>query len=104
MAERSTKTRHLGRGLEALLGPISPSDSPGSSGPESSLIDPNLLNDNKLNASFEIPITAISPNPHQVRKVFDEEKLGELAASIQANGIIQPVVAASNCADCLSNR
>jgi len=92
MAERSTKTRHLGRGLEALLGPISAPGPSESSAPESGLIDPNLLDENKLNASSEIPITAISPNPHQVRKVFDEAKLAELAASIQANGIVQPVV------------
>jgi ParB family chromosome partitioning protein len=92
MAERSAKTRHLGRGLEALLGPISSPGSSESSASESGLIDPNLLNDNKFHSSLEIPLTAISPNPHQVRKVFDEEKLDELAASIQANGLIQPVV------------
>jgi len=34
----------------------------------------------------------ISPNPHQARKVFDDEKLNELAESIRANGIVQPIV------------
>jgi ParB family transcriptional regulator, chromosome partitioning protein len=92
MAEKSTKTRHLGRGLEALLGPISSPDPTERSASKGDVPDTNLLSDNRLNASFEIPITAISPNPHQVRKVFDEGKLDELASSIRANGIVQPVV------------
>lgn len=39
----------------------------------------------------EIPVDAISPNPEQPRRVFDEESLGELAASIRELGIIQPL-------------
>ena len=40
----------------------------------------------------EIPIELIHPNPNQPRKVFDEEKLMELAASIKEVGLIQPLV------------
>ena len=34
----------------------------------------------------------VHPNPDQPRKHFDEEKLGELAASIKAHGLLQPIV------------
>ncbi|MCZ7674429.1 MAG: ParB N-terminal domain-containing protein [Chloroflexi bacterium] len=38
-----------------------------------------------------LPIHDIQPNPHQPRtNVLDEEKLAELAASIEKHGLIQP--------------
>lgn len=40
----------------------------------------------------EIPVERIRPNPRQPREVFDEEALAELAASIAAIGLLQPVV------------
>jgi ParB family chromosome partitioning protein len=40
----------------------------------------------------EIPVAAVTPNPRQPRQVFDEETLEELAASIRAVGLLQPVV------------
>lgn len=40
----------------------------------------------------EIAVGAISPNPRQPRQAFDEETLAELAASIKAVGLLQPVV------------
>ena len=39
-----------------------------------------------------IPLQHISPSPFQHRKYFDEDKLKELAASIQREGLIQPIV------------
>ena len=39
-----------------------------------------------------IPIALIDPNPVQPRTVFQAERLQELADSIKANGIIQPLV------------
>src|SRR5262249_17894683 len=39
-----------------------------------------------------LPIDEIKPNPMQPRTIFQPEKLEELAASIRANGIIQPLV------------
>jgi len=39
-----------------------------------------------------VPTAAVEPNPHQPRKVFDEEELAELAESIRAFGLLQPVV------------
>lgn len=40
----------------------------------------------------EIPIATLHANPHQPRTHFDEGALDELAASIQANGILQPIL------------
>jgi ParB family chromosome partitioning protein len=39
-----------------------------------------------------LPIDSITPNPVQPRTVFKPERLEELAASIRANGIIQPLI------------
>jgi ParB family chromosome partitioning protein len=40
----------------------------------------------------EVAVDAISPNPRQPRRAFDEEALDELAASIAEVGLLQPVV------------
>lgn len=42
--------------------------------------------------SSEIPIDLIEPSPLQPRSVFDEAKLNELARSISANGVVQPLL------------
>jgi len=42
-----------------------------------------------------IPISQIEPNPLQPRNDFDPSRLQELANSIQANGIIQPLIVRS---------
>jgi ParB family transcriptional regulator, chromosome partitioning protein len=41
---------------------------------------------------IEIPLDAISVNPYQPRRNFDEKKLDELAQSIREQGIIQPII------------
>jgi ParB family transcriptional regulator, chromosome partitioning protein len=40
----------------------------------------------------EVPVGAITPNPRQPRRTFDEDALEELAASITEVGLLQPVV------------
>ncbi|MBW1241409.1 MAG: ParB/RepB/Spo0J family partition protein [Spiroplasma poulsonii] len=40
----------------------------------------------------EIMLTEIFPNPHQPRKTFNDEELAELAQSIKAYGLIQPII------------
>ena len=62
----------LGRGLDALI--------------PSSKDDRGVL---------EIAIDRIERNPDQPRTTFDEEQLGELAASIAVHGVIQPLVVRS---------
>ena len=44
----------------------------------------------------KLPIDSIQPNPVQPRMIFQSERLEELAASIRANGIIQPLIVRSN--------
>lgn len=39
-----------------------------------------------------VPISAVKPNPRQPRHSFDEAALAELAESIKANGVIQPII------------
>ena len=41
---------------------------------------------------MEIPVAAIEPNPHQPRKAIDPAALAELAESIRAEGLLQPIV------------
>jgi ParB family chromosome partitioning protein len=75
----------LGKGLESLLGPkpaavsISASAAPPA---------PAELTGKPL----EIPVDRIERNPFQTRSAFDEEKLKELAGSIAASGVVQPIV------------
>jgi ParB family chromosome partitioning protein len=69
-----TETKRLGRGLEALLGPISRDEAAASGGLR------------------ELSVSAIGPNPYQPRREFDESQLKELADSIEASGLLQPVV------------
>ena len=40
----------------------------------------------------KIAVQDIRTNPFQPRKVFDQEKLEELAQSIKENGLIQPII------------
>jgi ParB family chromosome partitioning protein len=68
--------RVLGKGLNALLPtrpPITPVEAP-------------------LEIANDIGIDQIDPNPLQPRRLFQQERLAELAQSIVANGIIQPLV------------
>jgi ParB family chromosome partitioning protein len=46
----------------------------------------------KGEAVLDLVISEISANPHQPRKHFDQEKLEELASSIQQYGVVQPIV------------
>jgi ParB family chromosome partitioning protein len=71
----SAKRPGLGKGLDALI----------PTHPEGEILS-------EFGGVLEVPLALIDTNPHQPRKGFDEEKLQELAASIQEHGIIQPLV------------
>jgi ParB family chromosome partitioning protein len=72
------KRRALGRGLESLLpqrpAPVTPAV-PDTSG-----------------KPLEIPLDRIERNPYQTRSHFNEAQLDELAQSIAASGVVQPIV------------
>jgi ParB family chromosome partitioning protein len=91
--ENKEKRKHLGRGLEAIFGPIIFSNSETEqllSAPATSL---NFPPDKELQSSLlEISIDAISPNPYQARTVWNEQELKELSESIKANGVLQPII------------
>lgn len=46
---------------------------------------------NPTNIIRNIPLDQVYPDPNQPRKLFDQAGLDELAASIKANGLIQPI-------------
>src|SRR5258708_14899069 len=73
--------RALGKGLTALLPPrpLVVAGSPTQSAPTA-------------HTPTSIRIDEIDPNPVQPRRVFDPERMQELANSILSNGIIQPIV------------
>ncbi len=51
---------------------------------------------NSAEKILELPLDDLVPNPHQPRKTLDPVKVSELAASIKAEGLLQPIVARSN--------
>ena len=78
------KRRALGKGLESLL-PARPTVNIAASAAEPG---PALGEGRPLEVSLEL----IDRNPFQTRTNFDEGKLSELAASITASGVVQPLV------------
>lgn len=50
------------------------------------------MNEKPAGKVVEVDIDRIYPNPNQPRRKFTEEDLKELAASIKANGLIQPII------------
>ena len=50
-----------------------------------------LMKQKIINKVMLIPEDKIVPNPYQPRKIFDEEKLEQLAASISQYGLLQPI-------------
>lgn len=45
----------------------------------------------RVNIVLHVPVENIRPNPHQPRKEFNEDRLEELADSIDNHGLIQPI-------------
>jgi ParB family transcriptional regulator, chromosome partitioning protein len=74
MAEEGTRSR-LGRGLAALIGDV---------GEESKIERPR--------GQRRLPIGALRPNARNPRRMFSDNELDELAASLRERGIIQPII------------
>jgi ParB family transcriptional regulator, chromosome partitioning protein len=70
------KRRALGKGLDSLLPRAQAAPAP----------------ETEAGRPREIPLDQIDQNPHQTRSKINEAQLAELAASIAANGVVQPVL------------
>ncbi|MCF7797731.1 MAG: ParB/RepB/Spo0J family partition protein [Lentisphaeria bacterium] len=70
--------KRLGQGLQAIIQSYQSPDED---------VDAGALS----NSVTRIPIDAIIPNPFQPRQDFDAEALEELAASLEAKGLVQPI-------------
>jgi len=91
--KKREKPKHLGRGLASLLGPITLSAVEANEVLSNPAITANFPPDKELRDSLkEISIDAISPNPYQPRTVWDQQELADLAESIKANGVVQPII------------
>ncbi len=78
-----TKKRGLGRGLDALLGGLRDDDTE----PEGLAAD-----EGPRGSLTSLPLDLIRRGRYQPRRDFDAERLRELADSIAAQGVIQPIV------------
>ena len=104
--KHAEKRRALGRGLESLLpsgprvvaGATTGTLAGGAPAPHSPV--PQVIGDIHASAArashgdeiMQIALDKIEHNPYQTRHFFDEEALRDLAESIRANGVVQPVV------------
>ena len=83
----------LGRGLGALIGAMPPTQTPQLPKPAPAA---PAASAEFANAIIEVPVAEIQRSPWQPRHEFKEEGLHELAESIKANGIIQPLICRKN--------
>lgn len=78
-----TKKRALGRGLEQLFN---------NENLDVDTIERTIYETATNEEIVELNIDDLRANPYQPRKVFDEEALKELAASIKEHGVFQPII------------
>lgn len=78
-----TKKRALGRGLEQLFN---------NENLDVDAIERTIYETATNEEIVEIKIEDLRSNPYQPRKVFDEDALNELAASIKEYGVFQPII------------
>jgi ParB family chromosome partitioning protein len=90
-AKSHTRAGGLGRGLGALIdAPVTPMR-PVVRPPITTIAKP-VVEEKYANSVLTVPVSEIVRSPWQPRQTFDEAALRELADSIRANGIIQPLV------------
>jgi ParB family transcriptional regulator, chromosome partitioning protein len=80
MSGEHLKRKALGKGLESLLPRIN------------AVAEDQAVKPVAEGTPREIPLDAIDRNPFQTRTRFDESALAELAASIAATGVVQPIL------------
>ncbi len=81
--DNNYKRRALGKGLEELFS---------SEQLNFDNLEEKIIDSTPKDEIVEINIDELRPNPYQPRKVFDEEKLQELADSIREHGVFQPII------------
>ncbi|MDG2407064.1 MAG: ParB/RepB/Spo0J family partition protein, partial [Paracoccaceae bacterium] len=72
------KKRGLGRGLSALMADVD--------------VEVQRPKSAQRSTDLVLPIEKIQPNPDQPRRMFRDDDLSELAASIREKGVIQPLI------------
>ncbi|AQQ72126.1 putative chromosome-partitioning protein ParB [Limihaloglobus sulfuriphilus] len=89
------KQKHLGRGLQSLLGTVNaPAPAQTQQIPLSQpapAVEKSVQSEAAESISM-VPIDKIQPNPYQPRRVWNEEELSELVESIKVNGLLQPII------------
>ncbi|WDI32779.1 ParB/RepB/Spo0J family partition protein [Hyphococcus flavus] len=83
-AKKKSGNKGLGRGLDALLGDA-PRERKGSA-QASEQAEPSS------GPKRELPIEFLKPSADQPRRIFDKDAIEELAASISAKGLLQPIL------------
>lgn len=91
-AKPAAKRPALGRGLGALLGETRREEALARREPAAADAAQAMLAGDAQAGLMLLPVARIEPHPDQPRRHFDETALDELAASIAARGVIQPVV------------
>jgi ParB family chromosome partitioning protein len=90
-----SKKRGLGRGLDALLGDALAQNKSATDAADTTevSIKPNSAETDKNSGGIKhLPVEFIQPGQYQPRKDMHQEALEELAASIKAQGLMQPIV------------
>ena len=77
------KKRALGRGLEQLFN---------TENLDLDTIEKQIYEDTSKEEIIEINLSELRPNPYQPRKLFKDEALQELSASIKEYGVFQPII------------
>lgn len=95
MAEKKkSNIKGLGRGLDALLGDAPASKATGRAGAEAARETAAAAGPKR-----ELPIEHLKPNADQPRRNFDKDAIDELANSIAAKGMLQPILVRPKGAD-----
>lgn len=77
------KKRALGRGLEQLFN---------SENIDLDSFEQKIYDNVSKEEIFDVDVNELRPNPYQPRRVFDDEALEDLTASIREHGIFQPII------------
>ena len=78
-----TKKRALGRGLEQLFN---------NENLDMDMIEKTIYEESTSEEIVELSLDDLRPNPYQPRKIFNDDALNDLAASIKEHGVFQPII------------